>query len=100
VTLALRWSNAARRDLLDIWRWRGRENPEAGDAVLDAVVAACAKLCRFPHLGPPYPRMAPDARKLSIDGYLAFYRIDESAILIVRIVDQRRLLEIVKFDEE
>lgn len=44
--------------------------------------------------------MAPGARKLSFDGYLVFYRIDDDAIVIVRVVDQRRLLEAVKFDED
>jgi plasmid stabilization system protein ParE len=81
VTCELRWSNAARRDLLDIWRWRGRENAELGDAALNRIGVAYA-------------------RKLSIDGYLALYRIDDEAVLIVRVVDQRRLLETVRFAEE
>ena len=98
MTRKLRWSNAARRDLLEIWRWRGREHPEIGDRVMDRIEAACSRLRRFPHLGPPYPRIAPEARKLTIDGYLAFYRIDTDAIMIVRVVDQRRLLEAVEFD--
>ncbi len=100
MTLALRWSNAARRDLLDIWAWRGRERPELGDKALDRIYAACQRLPNFPHLGPPFPRIAPEARKLSIEGYLALYRIDADAILIVRVIDQRRLLETVKFEAE
>ena len=40
------------------------------------------------------------ARKLSIDGYLAFYRIADDAIHVMRVVDQRRLLEAIKLDEE
>jgi toxin ParE1/3/4 len=98
--LALRWSNAARRDLLDIWDWCGRDDPERGDRVLDRIEAACARLARFPYRGPPYPRMAPDARKLSIDGYLAFYKIEPDAIFIVRVVDQRRLLAAIRFEED
>lgn len=74
------------------------EHQERGDRVLDRIQAACERLTRFPHLGPPYPRMAADARKLSIEGYLAFYRIDADAIFIVRVVDQRRLLESVRFE--
>jgi plasmid stabilization system protein ParE len=44
--------------------------------------------------------MAPGARKLTIDGYLAFYRIDADAIMIVRVVDQRRLLEAIGVDTD
>ncbi|MCC6789377.1 MAG: type II toxin-antitoxin system RelE/ParE family toxin [Hyphomonadaceae bacterium] len=62
MTRALRWSNAARRDLMEIWRWRGRQHPEAGDQILDRIEAACVRLIRFPHLGAPYQRMAPAAR--------------------------------------
>ncbi len=100
MTRTLRWSNAARRDLLEIWRWRGRDQPELGDQILDRIEAACGRLIRFPHLGAPYQRMAPAARKLSIDGYLAFYRIADDAIHVMRVVDQRRLLEAIKVDEE
>jgi toxin ParE1/3/4 len=100
VTLALRWSNAARRDLLRIWAWRARERPELGDLALDRIETACTRLTRFPLLGPPYPRMAPNARKLTVGGYLAFYRIDVDAIVVVRVVDQRQLLEAVAFDED
>lgn len=100
MTRTLRWSNAARRDLLDIWRWRGREHPELGDQVVDKIANACERLIRFPHLGAPYSRVALEARKLSIDGYLAFYRIADEAIHVMRVVDQRRLLEAIQVDEE
>ena len=99
MTLELRWSNAARRDLLGIWAWRGRERPELGDRTLDRIHAACERLTRFPQLGPPFPRMAPDARKFSVDRYLVLYKLDSDAIVIVRVVDQRCLLDAVKFEE-
>jgi len=98
VTLKLRWSNAARRDLLEIYAWRGRERPELGDQALDRIQTACARLSRLPYLGAPFPRVAPDARKFSIDGYLVLYRVDPDAVLVVRVVDQRRLLEAIAFD--
>jgi toxin ParE1/3/4 len=94
---ALRWSNAARRDLLDIWTWRGRDYPERGDRALDRIETACRRLERFPHLGPPFPRITADARKLSVDGYLVLYRIDPDVVTIVRVVDQRRLIELISF---
>ena len=100
MTLALRWTHAARQDLLDIWTWRGRERPEAGDQILERIEAACARLMRFPLLGPAFPRVAPEARKVSIDMYMALYRIDGDAVVIVRVIDQRRLLESIKFEDK
>lgn len=100
MTLALRWSNAAKRDLLKIWAWKGRERADLGDRALDRIEAACLRLRDHPHLGPPFPRMAADARKLSVDGYLAFYRIDDDAILVVRVIDQRRLLDAIAFEDD
>ena len=100
MTLALRWTHAARRDLLDIWAWRGRDHSELGDQALDRIESACVRLTQFPHLGPPFPRIAPDARKLSIDGYLALYRVLSGTVEVVRVVDQRRLLEAISFPLE
>ncbi len=99
MTLQLHWTNAALQDLSEIYAWRGRDHLERGDAILDRIASACERLTRFPHLGPPFPRMAPDARKLTIDGYLAFYRVDANVVLIVRVVDQRRLLDAISFGE-
>lgn len=96
----LRWSKAARRDLLEIWAWRGREYPERGDKALDRIQAACRRLERFPHLGPPFPRAAVEARKLSVDGYLVVHRIEPDVVRIVRVVDQRRLLDLISFADE
>jgi toxin ParE1/3/4 len=93
MSLTLCWTPAARADLLDIWTWRGREHPETGDAVLDRIEAACNRLCKFPMLGVAVPTIAPEARKLSVDNYLALYRITPDAIEIVRVLDQRRLIE-------
>ncbi len=99
MTLALRWTNRARQDLLDIWAWRGRERPERGDQALARIERACERLRRFPQLGPPMPRIAPNARKLSIDAYLALYRVDAEAVTVVRVLDQRRLLGPALFEE-
>lgn len=48
----------------------------------------------------PLPADGAGARKLSIDGYFAFYRIEPDAIFIVRVADQRRLLDAIAFVDE
>jgi plasmid stabilization system protein ParE len=85
---------------LEIWQWRARERQELADQVLDRIYAACTRLRRFPYLGPPFAQIAPQARKLSVDGYLALYRVDAEAVTIVRVIDQRRLLDDVEFSDE
>jgi len=99
VSREVRWTVAARRDLLDIWSWRGRDRPDLGDLVVTRIHAACERLGDRPYLGPAAPQIAPDARKLTIDQYIAIYRVDEAAVRIVRVIDQRRLLSAVSFDE-
>lgn len=94
----LLWTEAARRDLLSIWAWKGREVPERGDRALDRIEPSSQRLTRFPRLGPTAPHIAPGARKLSVDEYLVLYRIAEDSIVIVRVVDQRMLLERVETD--
>lgn len=98
--MELRWSSVARRDLIDNWLWHGRDVPERGDKVVSRIEDACARLVRFPYLGPPYPRMAADARKLSVDGYLVFYRIETGCVRLMRVVDQRRLLDLIKLESD
>lgn len=91
--LALRWTEAARQDLLAIWAWKGRELSERGDRALDRIEKACLRLRRFPMLGPAAPLIAAQARKLSVDEYLVLYRLETNDVVIVRVVDQRRLLD-------
>lgn len=98
--MALHWSAAARRDLLEVWLWRGREFPMRGDKALERIESACLKLRKFPYIGAPAPRLASDARKLLIDGYLAIYRVDEDVVLIMRVLDQRRLMDAGAFSED
>lgn len=95
--MKLRWTPAAERDLQEIWGWRGRERPEVGDAVLDRIFHACERLTRFPHLGPAMPRIADNARKLTVERCLVLYRIEPDSIVVVRVVDQRVLLDSVRF---
>lgn len=85
---------------MQILAWCGRERPELGDRALNQIEAGARRLVRFPQLGPVFPRIAPDARKLSVDRYLVLYRIDVERIFIVRVVDQRMLLEAIEFKED
>jgi len=46
------------------------------------------------------PRIAENARKLTVERYLVLYRIEPDAIVVVRVVDQRVLLESIRFADE
>ena len=91
---------AARRDLFDIWVWRGRDYPERGDRLLQQIEKACLKLRRFPALGAPVSRLASDDRRMVINGYSVLYQFDRSTVTIIRVLDQRRLIEAGAFSDD
>ena len=83
----------ARQDLIDIWRHIATDDPQAADAVLDAIDAKCQMLANHPLLGPSREDIRPGMRYLVIGSYLALYRVDADAVRIVRILHARRDLE-------
>ena len=83
----------ARQDLIDIWRHIATDDPQAADAVLDAIDAKCQMLADHPLLGPSREDIRPGMRYLVIGSYLALYRVDADAVRIVRILHARRDLE-------
>ena len=92
---SVRYSGSARQDLIDIWVWVAAHDADAADRALDRIEQNCARLRLHSKLGPTRPDIAIGARVLIIDRWLAFYRLTEDGVQIVRIVDgardQRRL---------
>jgi toxin ParE1/3/4 len=74
----LHYTRHARDDLFDIWLYISRRNSEAvADKVFDRIEQSCARLKHHPQLGPARPDIAPGARALVIDRWLALYRVTE-----------------------
>jgi toxin ParE1/3/4 len=87
----IRFTHRAREDLLDIWLYVAPQNSEAlADAIYDRIEEGCARLAEYPQLGRARPEIAPDARALVIERWLALYRLTEYGVQIVRIIDGAR----------
>jgi toxin ParE1/3/4 len=86
----VRYSKAARDDLIAIWLHVAQSSPSIADQCLIRIEARCAQLIEFPHLGPPRHDIADDARALLVDRWLILYRQVDEAVQIVRIVDGAR----------
>jgi toxin ParE1/3/4 len=57
---------------------------------MDAIEKRCDSLRKHSHLGRPRPEIGKEARSLVIERWIAFYRIIEDGVQIVRIVDGAR----------
>ncbi|MDQ0396470.1 type II toxin-antitoxin system RelE/ParE family toxin [Labrys monachus] len=86
----VRFTRRAREDLLNIWVYIANQNPLAADRVYDRIEETCRLLEDHPRLGPARPEIAEDARSLVVDRWIAFYRVMEDGVQIVRIVDGAR----------
>ncbi|ABD87770.1 type II toxin-antitoxin system RelE/ParE family toxin [Rhodopseudomonas palustris] len=87
---AVRYTRKARQDLIDIWRHIAAESPATADQCLDRIEARCKQLAAFPEIGRERRDIAPDARMLVVERWIAIYRVVEQGVQIVRIVDGAR----------
>ena len=86
----VRYTRRAREDLLEIWEWIASDSPGIADQVCDAIEKRCGALRNHSRLGRPRPEIGDGARSLVIERWIAFYRIVEDGVQIVRIVDGAR----------
>jgi toxin ParE1/3/4 len=91
---ATRYSNAARADLLDIWRHIAEDNVTAADNQLGRLEAAVNRLRDFPEIGHQREDAGRGLRVLLQDSLLIIYRHEPDAgvVTIERIVHGRRNL--------
>jgi toxin ParE1/3/4 len=86
----VRYTRQAREDLLEIWARIASESPAAADRVYDQIEKRCRQLADFPKSGPARPDIGDGARSLTIERWLAFYRLVGGDAQVVRIVDGAR----------
>jgi toxin ParE1/3/4 len=97
---SVRYTRRAREDLLDIWVHIGSQNPAAADQVYDRIEENCQLLRNHRQLGPARPEIAEEARVLVVERWLAFYRLLDDGVQVVRIVDGARDLTRLEWTPE
>ncbi len=70
----LRWTNQARRELKEIYKWIARDRPAAASRVYERIKQRVLVLRDQPLLGESRPDLYPGVRVLVEHPYLIFYR--------------------------
>lgn len=82
--MTLRLTAIAERDLIAIWHYIARDNPQAADILLDDLGAASHNLAQFPALGPSREDLGVGVRYLPCRTYLILYRQIDNGIEVIR----------------
>jgi plasmid stabilization system protein ParE len=81
----------AAQDILDIWEFIAKDNPPAARRVREEILGAIRELVPFPHQG--HRRSELTSRPLRfrrVRDYLIAYAPDESPLLVVAVLHDRR----------
>lgn len=97
----VRFTHRAREDLLDIWLYIAQHGaPRTADRIYDLIEESCLKLRTHPHIGRARTEIAEDARSITVDRWITFYRIVGSDVQIVRVIDGARDLAATEWTPE
>lgn len=91
--MSLHRTERAEHDLIDIWLFIAKENPQAADQTLINIDDACQRLLDFPLSGPIRDDIAEGFRHLTVGNYLILYRVLDDGIEIVRCLHGARNLK-------
>jgi toxin ParE1/3/4 len=83
-------SRHAEDDLLEIWRYIARDNPDAADRVLDRIERVVELLAHHPLMGAARPDLRKDLRYFVSGRYLILYRPIIGGVEVVRVVHGAR----------
>lgn len=81
---------AAREDLIEIWAYIARDNPQAADRLLDRIWDGFQVIARFPHGGTARPELATDLRCYSVGSYVIYFRPAQEGVQIARVLHGSR----------
>ena len=83
-------STLAEKDLLEIWLFIAKDNPEAADRLLDRLSEASEALAKSPGMGRQREDLAPRLRSFPVGRYVLFYRTTDTGIELVRVLSAYR----------
>lgn len=95
--MIVRLSEAAKDDLLEIWRHVVGDRPAAADRQLDRLEAAVVRLGDFPGLGVARDDLREGLRMLRVDRYAIFYSQRDRRLVVERILHASRDIDSFRF---
>ena len=84
--MRLELTTPAREDLLDIWAYIAGHDETAADKYLEGLRKRALELIKHPELGRKRDEIIPGIRSLIFRNHLIFYRVEISAIQVLRIL--------------
>lgn len=90
---AVKRTERADEDLIEIWLSIAAMDPDAADRVLDAIERRWQQLAQHPASGMARDDIAPGIRHLVAGQYLTLYRAHPEGIEIVRVLHGRRRID-------
>ncbi|KJH72284.1 type II toxin-antitoxin system RelE/ParE family toxin [Aliterella atlantica] len=90
----------ASSDLDEISNYFFLSNVEAGERWFEAFNQKCQQLAQFPFMGRRYAHIRSDLRGLPLEGFIIFYRVQDTRIEIMRVVNGKRNLKTLFTEDE
>jgi toxin ParE1/3/4 len=82
--------DAAREDLIDIWQYIARDNPQAADRMLDRIWDGFRVVAKFPQGGTLRPELALNLRCYTVGNYVIYFRPLIDGIEVARVLHGAR----------
>jgi len=83
-------SSRAELDLLAIWEQLASYGNDVADQAIDQVEKRCKVICQFPFGAEACPQFGEGMRWFPAGNYVIFYRVQDDCIQLVRVLDGRR----------
>lgn len=90
MTLKVRVSRLATKDLDEIWFFIAQDNLAAADKFVNSLTDSFQPLTSFPRLGRNREDLGPDLRSFPVKNCLVVYRLHKGSIEIVRVLQGGR----------
>jgi toxin ParE1/3/4 len=85
------WSPKSKKDLREVWRYYERvASPEIADKLLREISDTGQRLADEALMWRAHDEILPGLRSILVHPYTVFYRINDSAVEIVRVLHERR----------
>ena len=99
--MKLRFTAAARRELLAIGDWIARDSPRRASAFVEILKDRCRNITDSPEAFPLVPGYEQDGvRRRTFGNYLILYRVDAGTVIVLHVAHGARDLDAVLLDPD
>ena len=97
--MKVRWTDQAFERLAEIEAFIARDDPKAGERLVDRLIARGEALADHPHLGRRLPELPNgDLREVTVGNYRLVYRVRREDVVVLTAFEGHRLLPAADVD--